>query len=122
MTKPRTKEEIEKDIATHPDRGLINGKKVVNDEPREVRAKIPSALKRKLLRVRACYGIDITDVLEMAVVALWRQEQLAVESHERDKAAEFGVSVQDIQMKSFGYYKDVGRRKRLNFTKTKEDE
>ena len=122
MTKPRTREEIEKDIATHPDRGLINGKKVVNDEPREVRAKIPSALKRKVLRIGACYGMDITDVIKMAVAALWRQEQLAVESHEREKAAEFGVSVQDVQMKSFGHYKNVSRRKRLNFTKTKEDE
>lgn len=116
IMKSHTQESLQADIENHPDRGMVNGKKVVNSDPREVRAKISSALKRKLLRVAGCYGMDVTQVVEMAIAALWRQEHQAVESHEQSKALDLGVSTSDIQFKTYGHYKDVGRRKRLNFT------
>lgn len=114
--KSHTQETLRADIENHPDRGMINGKKVVNSDPREVRAKISSALKQKLLRVAGCYGMDVTQTVEMAIAALWRQEHQAVESHEQSKALDLDVSMSDIRFKTCGHYKDVGRRKRLNLT------
>jgi hypothetical protein len=33
--KPETREQLQADIAAHPDRGMINGRKVVDDARRE---------------------------------------------------------------------------------------
>jgi hypothetical protein len=120
--KPETREQLQADIAAHPDRGMINGRKVVDDARREVRAKVPAELKRKLLRVIACYGVGMNEGLEMAIASLWRQEQQVVKLHEQEKAQEFGVSEKDIQIKEFGHYKAVGRQKRLNLTSREANE
>lgn len=120
--KPQTREQLQADITAHPDRGMIGGRKVVDDAKREVRAKVPAELKRKFLRVIACYGVGIGEGLEMAIASLWRQEQQVVKLHEQEKAQEFGVSEKEIQIKEFGHYKAVGRQKRLNLTSEGEDE
>lgn len=120
--KPQTREQLQADIASHPDRGMIGGRKVVDDAKREVRAKVPAELKRKLLRVIACYGVGMGEGLEMAIASLWRQEQQVVKLHEQEKSQEFGVSEKEIQIKEFGHYKSMGRQKRLNLTSEGEDE
>ena len=118
--KPQTKQELEEDISNHPDRGMIDGKPVVGDAMREIRGKVPAESKRKFLRVIACYGVDVTTGLQMAVAALWRQEQDSVRTHEQEKALEFGVTETQIQVKEFGHYKNRGRKKRLNLEKQNE--
>lgn len=120
--KPQTKEQLQADITAHPDRGMISGRKVVDDAKREVRAKIPAELKRKFLRVIACYGVGMGEGLEMAIASLWRQEQQVVKLHEQEKAQEFGVSEKEIQIKEYGHYKAVGRQKRLNLISEDENE
>lgn len=120
--KPQTKEQLQADIAAHPDRGMIGGRKVVDDDRREVRGKIPAELKRKFLRVIACYGVGMGEGLEMAIASLWRQEQQVVKLHEQEKAQEFGVSEKEIQIKEYGHYKAVGRQKRLNLISEEENE
>ena len=120
--KPETREQLQADIAAHPDRGMINGRKVVDDGKREIRAKVPAELKRKFLRIIACYGVGMGEGLEMAIASLWRQEQQVVKLHEQEKAQEFGVTEKEIQIKEFGHYKAVGRQKRLNLTGEGEDE
>lgn len=120
--KPQTKEQLQADIAAHPDRGMIGGRKVVDDAKREVRGKIPAELKRKFLRVIACYGVGMGEGLEMAIASLWRQEQQVVKLHEQEKAQEFGVSEKEIQIKEYGHYKAVGRQKRLNLIREDENE
>jgi iron only hydrogenase large subunit-like protein len=112
--KPETSEDLQADIEGHPDRGIIDGRKVVDDSRREIRGTISAESKRKFLRVIACYGMSMNEGLQMAVSALWRQEQEVVQNHEREKAAEFGVTQKEIQIKEFGYYKARGRAKRLN--------
>lgn len=118
--KPQTKQELEQDINDHPDRGMIDGKPVVDDAMREIRGKVPAESKRKFLRVIACYGVDITTGLQMAIAALWRQEQDNVKTHEQEKASEFGVTEKQIQIKEFGHYKNRGRKKRLNLEERNE--
>jgi hypothetical protein len=120
--KPQTREQVQVDIESHPDRGMINGHKVVDDAKREVRAKVPAELKRKLLRVIACYGVGMSEGLEMAIASLWRQEQQVVKLHEQEKALEFGVTEKEIQVKEFGHYKAVGRQKRLNLISEGDNE
>jgi hypothetical protein len=120
--KPQTREQVQADIESHPDRGMINGHKVVDDAKREVRAKVPAELKRKLLRVIACYGVGMSEGLEMAIASLWRQEQQVVKLHEQEKALEFGVTEKEIQVKEFGHYKAVGRQKRLNLISEGDNE
>lgn len=120
--KPQTREQLQSDITAHPDRGMIGGRKVVDDAKREVRAKVPAELKRKFLRVIACYGVGMSEGLEMAIASLWRQEQQVVKLHEQEKAQEFGVSEKEIQIKEFGHYKSVGRQKRLNLISEEENE
>lgn len=120
--KPQTREQLQADIEKHPDRGMINDRKVVDDAKREVRAKVPAELKRKFLRIIACYGVGISEGLEMAIASLWRQEQQVVKLHEQEKAQEFGVTEKDIQVKEFGHYKAVGRQKRLNLTSGEANE
>ena len=120
--KPQTREQVQVDIESHPNRGMINGHKVVDDAKREVRAKVPAELKRKLLRVIACYGVGMSEGLEMAIASLWRQEQQVVKLHEQEKALEFGVTEKEIQVKEFGHYKAVGRQKRLNLISEGDNE
>lgn len=118
--KPQTRQELEEDINDHPERGMIDGKPVVNDAMREIRAKVPAESKRKFLRVIACYGVDVTTGLQMAIAALWRQEQDSVRTHEQEKALEFGVDEKQIQIKEFGHYKSRGRKRQLNMEKPNE--
>ena len=120
--KPQTREQLQADIAAHPDRGMIGGRKVVDNAKREVRAKVPAELKRKLLRIIACYGVGMSEGLEMAIASLWRQEQQVVKLHEQEKAQEFGVTEKEIQIKEYGHYKAVGRQKRLNLISEDENE
>ena len=112
--KPQTKTELEQDLQSHPERGMINGKPVVNDKRREIRGTIPAELKQKFLRVCACYGLDNTAGIEQAIALLWKEHREAVESHERQKAEEMGVTVAEIQRKSYGHSKSRSRQKRLN--------
>jgi hypothetical protein len=114
--KPETKQELEQDIQAHPERGKINGKPVVDDGRRQIRGTVPAELKRKFLRFLACYGLDNTAGLEQAIALLWKEHREVIESHERQKSEELGVSVAEIQKKSYGHIKARGRQKRLNLT------
>lgn len=119
--KPETKTEIEQDIESHPERGIISGQPVVNDKRRDIRGTIPAELKQKFLRVCACYGIDNTAGIEQAIALLWKEHREAVESHERQKAEELGVTVAEIKRKSYGHSKARSRRKRLNLIGNSND-
>jgi hypothetical protein len=118
--KPRTKQELQADIDNHPDRGMIDGKPVIDNTLREIRGKVTAETKRKFLRIISCYGVGMNEGLQMAVAALWRQEKDIVKTHEEEKAREFGVSEKEIQIKEFGHYKQRGRKKRLNLEETNE--
>ena len=121
MAKPKTKAEIEQDIASHPERGKIDGVEVVLDQKREVRATVSAELKRKLLRLMACYGIDTSTGVSMALALLWKEHRETVEAHESQKAIEFDVPVSVIQEKAYGHAKARGRQKRLNLLGDKND-
>lgn len=120
--KPQSKEELQQDIQNHPERGKINGQSVVNDARRQVRGTISAELKRKFLRVIACYGLDNSAGMEQAIALLWKEHREAVESHERQKAEELGVSVAEIQQKSYGHIKARGRQKKLNLMGGENDQ
>lgn len=112
--KPETKEEILNDIANHPERGKINGQDVINTSRREIRGTVAAETKRKLLRIAACYGANMGEILTMAIAALWERERINVEKHEQEKADAFGVDVKQVQRKSYGHYKAKGREKKAN--------
>ena len=118
--KPRTKQELQADIDNHPDRGMIDGKPVIDSTLREIRGRVTAETKRKFLRIISCYGVGMNEGLQMAVAALWRQEKDIVKTHEEEKAQQFGVTEEEIQIKEFGYYKQRGRKKRLNLEETNE--
>lgn len=118
--KPEAKQELEHDIQSHPERGKVNGEPILCDNRRLIRGSVPAELKRKFLRVIACYGIDNTSALEQAIMLLWEKHREIVESHERQKAEEFGISVAEVQKKSYGYIKARGRQKRLNLEANNE--
>lgn len=112
--KPQTKQELEQDIQDHPERGKVNGKAVIDDARREIRGNVSAELKRKFLRFLACYGIDNSGGMEQAIALLWKEHREVVESHELHKSLELGVSVTEIQKKSYGHIKARGRQKKLN--------
>jgi hypothetical protein len=112
--KPQTKQELEADSVNHPERGKVDGKPVVSDAPRELRGCVPAELKRKFLRVIACYGLDNSAGVQQALTLLWNENREAVESHERQKSEELGISVAEVQKKSYGHSKARSRQKKLN--------
>lgn len=119
--KPTTKDELQQDIDGHPERGKINGVPVVDDSRREVRGRVSAELKRKFIRICACYGIDHSNGLEMAIAVLWSQHREAVEDHEVEKAHQFQVDKEEIKRKSYGHYKAKGREKKLNLMGNEND-
>ena len=112
--KPESREELEQDIQDHPERGKVNGIPVVNDTHRALRGSLPAELKQKFLRILACYGIDNSAGLQMAIALLWKEHREAVEFHELEKSTELGISVAEVRCKSYGHSKARGRQKRLN--------
>ena len=112
--KPETREEILSDIANHPERGKINGQDVIATGRREIRGTVAGETKRKLLRIAACYGANMGEILTMAIAALWERERINVERHEQEKADSFAVDVKQIQVKSYGHYKARGRERKSN--------
>ena len=112
---PSTSEEVIEDIKNHSERGKLNGEEVVALDRREVRGTCGAEAKRKLLRVAACYGYDMSEVLGAAISALWSKERENVEAHEREKTEKFGVTSTEIHSKTYGAYKARGRAKKANF-------
>jgi hypothetical protein len=100
--KPQTKQELEADSANHPERGKVDGKPVVSDAPRELRGCVPAELKRNSAGV------------QQALTLYWNENREAVESHERQKSEELGISVAEVQKKSYGHSKARSRQKKLN--------
>ena len=120
--KPQSKQEIRDDVDNHPERGKINGEPILALDRREVRGSCSGESKRKLLRIMATYGWDMSEGLSAAIASLWNKERENVEAHEREKAERFGVTAQEIQNKEFGIYKDRGRRKKANLEANNENE
>ena len=114
IKKPQTSLEIAEDVENHLERGKINGEPVVILDRREVRGSCSGESKRKLLRIMAAYGWDMSEGLSAAIAALWHKERLNVEAHEKEKAEYFNVTQHEIQTKEFGAYKARSRKKKAN--------
>ena len=112
--KPQTKQELEADSVNHPERGKVDGKSIVDDNARELRGCVPAELKQKFLRVIACYGLDNSAGVQQALTLLWKENREAVEAHERQKSEELGISIAEVQKKSYGHSKARSRQKKLN--------
>ncbi|MDF5733871.1 MAG: hypothetical protein PUP92_39345 [Rhizonema sp. PD38] len=119
---PQTPEEIQADIESHPERGKINDEYVLALDRREVRGSCSGESKRKLIRIMAVYGWDMSEGLSSAIAALWDKERQNVEAHEREKAEYFNVDTKEVRNKQFGIYKDRGRRKKANLQYKPSDE
>jgi hypothetical protein len=119
--KPQDLNELQEDIATHPERGMLDGEAVVNFENVDLQFSIPKETYRMLLEIAGARGFNktqifldafsryISDAGNIALIEHWQATK--VEKH--------GVARGVIRSKVFGAYKRVGRDRTL---RTKKNE
>lgn len=124
---PTTPDEIQVDIENHPERGKVkddNGELVpiVRLDLVELRGNISRESYRLLLEMWGAKGLDKTDGLKDLVNQyLSNPGNLSLlERAERMKSEVYGISKKEVRSKTFGYYKDKGRRSRSNLKSSKD--
>ena len=118
--KPQDLNELEEDIATHPDRGMLDGEAVVNFDSVDLQFNIPKETYRMLLEIAGARGFNKTQVfLDAFSRYISDAGNIALIEHwQATKAEKHGVPKVVIRSKVFGVYKRVGRDRSLRTKKT----
>ena len=119
--KPQTPEEVQIDIANHPERGKLDGDEVVAFDKVEFRGSVPREMYRLALEVGGATGDDKSIILTKALEEYVLRRLPLLERSESVKAEKFGVGRLQIRSKTFGAYKAKGRAKKANLDSSRED-
>lgn len=87
---------------------------IVGNRRCEIRASIPENLELDFIRVCACYGMDVATGLTMAIASLWNESREEVESYEKEKSTELGISAAEFRRRIYGRSKSRSRQKKIN--------
>lgn len=119
--KPQIQNELEQDVATHPERGMLDGEAVVNFNLVDLQFNIPKETYRMLLEIAGARGFNKTQVfLDAFSRYISDSGNIALVEHwQKIKAEKHAVSTEEIRSKVFGCYKRVGRDRRLRTEKDK---
>jgi hypothetical protein len=112
--KPQTPEEVQIDMASHPERGKLNGDEVVAFDKVEFRGSVPREIYRLALEVGGATGDDKSSILTKALEEYVLRRLPLLERSESIKAEKFNTTRLEIRSKTFGAYKAKGRAKRAN--------
>lgn len=127
--KPITPEEVEADIASHPERGMFktdDGRLVsaVRTDTVEVRGDVPHEAYEVLLEIWGAKGLSKSDGVKDMINAYISDfgNLYLVEHKERLKSEVYGATPREVRSKVKGFYKARGRERtaRLNKEETKD--
>lgn len=109
--KPVTPEELEQDIANHPDRGMLEGEPVARFDSIDLQFGIPRELYRMLLEIGAAKGFNKTQIfIDAFSQYVSNPGNIALAEHWQNlKAQKHGVSAFEIKSKVLGSYKRAAR-------------
>lgn len=118
--KPQDLNELEQDIATHSERGMLDGEAVVSFDSVELQFNIPKETYRMLLEIAGARGFNKTQVfLDAFSRYISDTGNIALIEHwQATKAEKHGVARGVIRSKVFGAYKKVGRDRTLRTKKS----
>lgn len=117
--KPETPQELEADIASHPERGMFkadDGRLVpaVRTKPVEVRGDATTEAYEVLLEIWGAKGLDkaggVKDMISQYITDLGNLQ--LVERKERIKSEVFSVDRREVRSKVKGFYKARGRERK----------
>jgi hypothetical protein len=112
--KPTNKEEILEDIATHPERGKIDGEDVVRFSSVNMQVSIPAEMHSQLLEVAGALGIESkTEIVRHAIASFLSQPGTVamVDRWQARKAEKHNTSKFQIKSKCLGAYKRLARER-----------
>lgn len=117
--KPQTPSELEQDIVTHPDRGMLDGEAVVNFGLVDLQFNIPRDTYRMLLEIAGARGFNKTQIfLDAFSRYISDPGNIALVEHwQKIKSEKHAVSAGVIRSKVFGSYKRVGRDRAMRAKK-----
>lgn len=123
MTKFEDLEKLHEDAENHPERGMINGRLVLNDRSEKLEITISRETYKRLLLNAATEGEPPTTAASrlLKTALSLPDERGKVRDFLELKAALFGVSAADIAAKIFGYNKRKVRERKIA-RKSKGDE
>ena len=114
--KPQTPEELQADIETHPERGMLRREdgdlaEVVRFDTVDLNGSIPKEMYRVLLEIWGAKGMTKADGLrDMASQYVTHQGNLQlVERSQQQKSELYGVTRTEVRSKVFGAYKKRSR-------------
>lgn len=112
--KPVTREEVEKDIQAHPERGQLDGEDVVRFESLSLQISLPRELENQVLEIGACLGMSKADIFRHAIATFVSLpgNQAMIERWQEKKAQTHNSDKSTIRQKVFGGYKKIARAKR----------
>jgi hypothetical protein len=111
--KPGNKEEILEDIATHPDRGMLNGEEVVRFKAIDMQVSIPIEMHSQLLEVGGALGLSKTEIIKHAIASYLTQPGVVsmVDRWQGLKCEKYNTSKYEIKSKVLGAYKRAARER-----------
>ena len=122
--KPETSGELKENIELQPERSNLNGEEVVRFDRREFRGSISVELYREVLLLGGALGLSKSEILTLALSKLVSDPGLQAlkQSFLLSQSQKHGVSELEVRSKIFAAYKAVGHAKKLNLSRTGEDD